>query len=212
PPQVVCAPASGSTFEIKTTQVTCTATDGANHNATTSFNVTVQDTTKPTLNRPGNITVEADSSAGEAVTYSASASDLVSGPLSPNCNPASGSTFPIGTTPVNCNVSDAAGNSQSGSFQVTVTDASGPAFPSLPGTLTVEANGPSGAMVGYQVPTAVDAVDGPQPVSCAPGPNTLFPLGTTAVQCTATDNHSNSSSASFHVSVIDRTPPTIAVP
>jgi HYR domain len=212
PPTVSCAPGSGSTFSITTTAVTCTATDAANNTATTSFSVTVRDTTKPTLNLPSNITAEADSSAGKTVTYSATASDLVSSSLSPNCSPASGGIFPIGTTTVNCTVSDGAGNTANGSFTVTVSDASGPAFTSVPGTVTVEANGPSGSIVNYQAPTAVDTVDGPQLVSCAPATHTLFPIGSTTVQCSASDNHGNSSSASFQVAVVDTTPPTLAVP
>jgi hypothetical protein len=211
PPTVSC-PSSGSTFPIGTTPVTCTATDAANNTASTSFNVIVRDTTSPALNLPSSINVEADSSAGKTVTYSATASDLVSGSLSPNCSPASGALFTIGTTTVNCTVSDTAANTATGSFQVTVTDASGPAFTSVPSTLTVEANGPNGSIVNYQAPTAVDTVDGPQLVSCAPATQSLFPLGTTTVQCNASDNHGNSSSASFQVAVVDTTPPTLAVP
>jgi len=201
----------GSPFSLGTTHVTCTATDGASNHASTDFDVTVQDTTKPTLSLPSNIAVEADSAAGKAVTYSASASDLVSS-VTPNCSPASGSTFPVGTTTVTCTATDAAGNSQSGGFNVTVTDASGPVFSSVPGAFNAEANGPTGSVVNYTTPTAVDTVDGPQLVSCSPASHTLFPLGSTTVQCTAADNHGNSSSASFQVAVVDTTPPTLAVP
>jgi HYR domain len=202
----------GSSFSLGTTHVTCTATDGASNHASTDFDVTVRDTTKPTLNLPGNLTVEADSSAGKTVTYSATASDAVSGSPSTNCSPASGSTFPIGSTTVNYTATDSNNNTANGSFSVTVTDASGPAFSSLPGTVTAEANGPSGAVVNYTTPTAVDTVDGPQLVSCSPASHTLFPLGTTTVNCSAADNHGNNSSASFQVAVVDTTPPTLAVP
>jgi hypothetical protein len=210
PPTIAC-PSSGSTFSIGTTPVTCTASDAANNTATTSFNVIVQDTTKPTLSLPSNMTVEADLSAGKTVTYSATASDLVSS-VTPSCSPASGSTFPIGTTTVNCTATDGAGNTQPGSFTVTVTDASGPQFSSVPGPVTAEANGPGGAVVNYTTPTAVDTVDGPQLVSCSPASQTLFSLGTTTVHCSAADNHGNNSSASFQVAVVDTTPPTLAVP
>ena len=44
---VTCAPASGSTFPIATTTVTCTATDAYAHSATTSFTVTVTNVTTP---------------------------------------------------------------------------------------------------------------------------------------------------------------------
>jgi outer membrane protein assembly factor BamB len=40
-PQITCAPASGSTFPIGETTVTCTATDGAGNTASATFKVTV---------------------------------------------------------------------------------------------------------------------------------------------------------------------------
>lgn len=44
---VTCAPASGATFPVGTTTVTCTATDSYAHSATTTFTVTVSDPTTP---------------------------------------------------------------------------------------------------------------------------------------------------------------------
>ena len=38
-----------------------------------------------------------------------------------SCDPASGSTFPVGTTTVNCTATDGSGNKATGSFTVTVT-------------------------------------------------------------------------------------------
>lgn len=40
-PTVSCSPASGSIFDVGTTPVTCTATDGSGNSSTTSFDVTV---------------------------------------------------------------------------------------------------------------------------------------------------------------------------
>jgi hypothetical protein len=54
------------------------------------------------------------------VTYSASATDLVDGTVVPSCSPASGSTFGFGTTTVTCTATDAAGNTASEDFAVTV--------------------------------------------------------------------------------------------
>ncbi|MFO1370942.1 MAG: HYR domain-containing protein [Candidatus Competibacteraceae bacterium] len=79
-----------------------------------------RDTTPPVLNLPADITVEATSPSGAAVTYSASATDDVDGPVPVKCAPASGSTFPIGTTTVSCTATDNAGNQASGSFKVKV--------------------------------------------------------------------------------------------
>jgi hypothetical protein len=39
-----CVPASGSSFALGTTLVTCSATDGAGNTASASFSVTLQDT------------------------------------------------------------------------------------------------------------------------------------------------------------------------
>jgi len=60
---------------------------------------------------------------GAVVTYGASASDAVDGPVPVSCAPASGTTFPIGTTTVACEASDARGNRATGSFTVTVRGA-----------------------------------------------------------------------------------------
>ena len=84
-----------------------------------SANVLI-DTTAPTLNLPGPITVEATSPAGVVVTYSASAGDAGSGIATASFVPASGTTFPIGTTNVNASATDNAGNTMTGSFTVTV--------------------------------------------------------------------------------------------
>jgi hypothetical protein len=120
PLAATCSPASGSTFPLGTTTVTCSATDAAGNTGNNSFTVTVQDTTAPTLTLPSNMTVSATSAAGAVVTFSASASDLVDGSVAVTCTPASGSTFAPGTTTVNCSATDAAGNEASGSFTVSV--------------------------------------------------------------------------------------------
>ncbi len=117
---VTCTPASGSTFALGDTTVTCTAKDVHGNTATKAFTVTVQDTTAPTLTLPTNITTFATSAAGAVVAFSATASDLIDGDVSVSCSPSSGSTFAIGTTTVNCTAKDAHGNTVAGSFTVTV--------------------------------------------------------------------------------------------
>jgi X-Pro dipeptidyl-peptidase len=78
------------------------------------------DTVAPTLHLPADITVDATSPAGAVVTYTATATDNEDPDPSIHCLPASGSTFPIGTTTVNCTATDASGNSSRGSFTVHV--------------------------------------------------------------------------------------------
>jgi Tol biopolymer transport system component len=79
------------------------------------------DTTPPVLSVPANITVNATSPAGAAVTYSATATDDTDPSPSVACTPASGSTFPIGTTTVACTATDGSRNHSGGSFTVSVS-------------------------------------------------------------------------------------------
>jgi hypothetical protein len=202
-----CTPASGSTFPLGTTTVNCTVEDAAGNEVTGSFTVTVVDTTAPALDLPADITLEATSAAGAVANYSASASDIVDGALTPTCAPVSGSTFPLGTTTVNCSVEDAAGNEATGSFTVTVQDTTAPAL-DLPADMTREATGPGGATVNYTVASA-DTVDGPVTAVCVPASGGQFALGATTVNCTATDAAGNTSTGSFLVTVVDTTPPVI---
>ena len=121
PVAVACEPASGATFALGATSVSCTAADAAGSVAHGTFTVTVVDTTPPVLSLPANITTSASSPAGVPVAYLALATDLVAGPLTPSCSPASGATFAIGVTTVTCTAADPAGNTRTGSFTVTVT-------------------------------------------------------------------------------------------
>lgn len=125
-PRVECVAASGNSFSLGTTVVTCTATDAAGNAESATFSVTVQDTTAPTLTLPPDITAESTDAAGTVVQYSVTATDRVDESVSLVCAPASGNRFPIGTTMVICTGTDDAGNSTESSFSVMVQDRSGP--------------------------------------------------------------------------------------
>lgn len=87
------------------------------------------DRTAPVVTVPANISVTTIVASGAAVTFDASAVDLVDGVTPTVCAPASGSTFPVGTTTVQCTASDQAGNTGSASFTVTVTLVAPPSTP-----------------------------------------------------------------------------------
>ena len=92
--------------------------------ATSAFAQT--DTTPPTITCPANITVSNDAGACSAVVhFVVSASDEESS-LILTVSPASGSTFPVGTTTITATATDFAGNSASCSFTVTVVDTEAP--------------------------------------------------------------------------------------
>ena len=85
--------------------------------------VLVVDATAPVLTLPSTITVDATSTQGASVSYTAGATDDVDANPAVACTPTSGSTFPIGTSSVQCSATDAAGNSADGSFTVVVNGA-----------------------------------------------------------------------------------------
>jgi ABC-type phosphate transport system substrate-binding protein len=73
------------------------------------------------------------------------------------------------------------------------------------GGITVRAPDPSGAVVDYSAQvSASDPAGDPVTLSCTPPAGSTFPVGSTTVSCTATDNHNHSVSGSFVVHV---TPP-----
>ncbi|WP_233588079.1 kelch repeat-containing protein [Corallococcus sp. CA049B] len=102
---------SGALFPIGTTTVTATSTG-----LTCSFQVTVQDTTAPTLTCP-----ESRSAApGETITFEPTATDAVTASPVVTSSPASGSPFPAGATTVTVTATDDAGNTAQCTFQVRV--------------------------------------------------------------------------------------------
>jgi beta-lactamase superfamily II metal-dependent hydrolase/predicted extracellular nuclease len=80
----------------------------------------------------------------------------------------------------------------------------------LPGGITMEATGAT-TVVTYTT-TATDAVDGPIVPDCSPSSGSAFAIGTTTVNCTATDPHGNSGDGSFAVTITDHTAPSLTVP
>jgi uncharacterized repeat protein (TIGR01451 family) len=93
---------------------------------------------------------------------------------------------------------------------VTPPDTTPPVISHVPADIVAEATSAEGAVVDYPMPTAVDEVDGPVNVVCAPGSE--FPIGETTVTCSATDLAGNTAEASFLVTVADTTPPALVCP
>lgn len=206
---IAFTPPSGAVFPLGNTTVTATALDAAGNRATGNFIVTVRDTVAPTLNLPANLTRSATSPAGAVVTFAVSATDLVNGNVAASATPPSGSTFGLGTTTVQVNASDAAGNIRSGSFTVTVADLTPPVIAVQP-NFVVEATSSAGAVATF-APTATDAVSAVT-VTVAPASGSTFPLGATLATITARDAAGNTSSSTFTVTVRDTTAPTLSVP
>ena len=170
------------------------------------------DVTPPVIAVPADIVAEATSPAGAPVTFTATATDDVDGNVNVVASPASGSTFPIATTPVGLAASDKAGNTATASFNVTVQDKTPPSIGAVPVVAPVEATSPNGAVVTFTVPTATDIVDGTDTVIATPASGSTFAPGNTTVTLKSTDAHGNFSSKTFTVTVVDTTAPVITVP
>jgi hypothetical protein len=188
-----CAPASGTFFAFGNTTVTCNATDSNGNAATpTNFIVHVVDTTAPVIAAHADVTAEATSSSGAAVTYfSPATSDAVDGSGVAACSAASGTTFALGNTTVTCNASDANNNiSTPSTFLVQVVDTTSPVI-AAHADVAVTTNNTLGSIVTYSSPATSDAVDGPGTASCSSPSGSFFPVGDTLVTCNATDVHGN---------------------
>lgn len=210
---VSCLPASGSSFSVGATTVTCTATDATGNTANCSFTVTVNDGTPPSITCPANISVNATAGQCAAtVNYTTpTGTDNCAGNAAVVCVPAAGSSFPVGTTTVTCTADDGAGNKANCSFTVTVTDDTPPSITCPANIVTSTTAGQCAAVVNFPT-TASDTCSTSVALDCAPPAGSSFPLGTTTVNCTATDASGNTANCSFTVTVSDNTPPTIVCP
>jgi hypothetical protein len=197
-------------FPVGTATVTCTAEADGGIEERTSFDVTVEDRTKPTLNIRGPIVQEARAKDGAVVNFDITASDAVDGVFDATCDPASGTRFMVGTHEVTCTATDHAGNAVRGSFKVTVDDL--PPILSVPSDISLAYTSRAGRTVSFPRPLAHDQVDGAVSVRCSKGSGSRFPLGTTTVRCFATDSAGQRSDRSFTVEIYDNVPPELTVP
>lgn len=200
--------ASGANFPIGTTTETFMVSDNFGNTSSCSFTVTVNDNENPTIIAPANISVSTDPGQCTAVvTYNPPVgTDNCSGATTILTNGlGSGAAFPVGNTTETYQVTDASGNTASGSFLVTVTDNEAPVF-------TCNSNITScDAVVNGIAPSPVtDNCSGVATISytlsgatTGSGSNdasgTTFNPGITTVQYTATDVNGNPSTCSFDV-------------
>jgi len=107
--------------------VTYDATDSSGNAATQVIRtVIVQDTIDPVITCPDDFTVYVNPGETEAVVkFEVTATDD-SGSVVVVCDPASGSTLPLGETEVNCTTTDEAGNQATCTFKITVESAESP--------------------------------------------------------------------------------------
>jgi YVTN family beta-propeller protein len=160
--------------------------------------ITLAPTQPCTLDCPANVTVGNDvGECGAIVNYprlSIGACGAVS------CIPPSGSFFQVGITPVTCSTD--AGSSCS--FTVTVNDNQTLAISCPANSNQLTDPGQCTAVVSY-TPVVSDNCHNSSFV-CSPPSGATFPIGTTAVSCTARDPSGNAAGCGFTVTVNNQSP------
>ena len=198
--RVSCSAAAGA-FLSNTASVFSSSTPDNNPLNNMSTATTIAVNPPPRITCPVNITTVNDPGACSAVV-----NFLL--PVVDNCpifnivcTPPSGSSFPIGATPVSCVATDGGGATATCFFTVTVNDIDRLAV-ACPSSITVTASaGNCSPVVTFPAPTVLDNCPGAS-VSCAPPSGSRFPLGVTNVLCTAVDARGVSATCGFTVTVI----------
>src|SRR6266849_6259201 len=166
--------------------------------------VTASAATPLSITCPPPITAEADQVGGAFVvpgTATATGDGVtITGP--------SAAVYPLGTSTLTYTAFDNSGASVSCQTTITVVDTTPPVI-TCPALVTAEATGNESAFV---VPGSATAFDIAGPVTITGPPAASYPLGTTNVIYSATDQSGNSSSCSSAIKVVDTTPPSIVCP
>lgn len=207
---------SGSTFPSGETTITYEATDISGNSATCSFTITVEDNENPELTCPSDMVKNIP--AGDCSTIVLFAPPTASD----NCGVVSviqtqgfpsGGNFPVGENQLTFVASDAAGNTDTCTFTISVIEPTPPEI-TCPANISVSADtGLCSAIVTYATPVGTDGCPGASTqLTAGLGSGAAFPLGTTTETYTVTDASGNTISCSFTVTVADTELPEITCP
>ena len=189
------------------TTITLTVNDGE-FTDTDTVVINVVDTAPPNVDAGPDISVEQATAAGTEVTLSATVSDICDAGPTVIWSHGPTAVFTPGSTTVTVAATDASGNSASDTVVVTVVDTTDPVI-TCPADVTVEQATAAGTVVPLTA-TATDNSDASPTITS--DELAIYPLGTTTVTFTATDDSGNNASCSMTVTVVDTTPPVITCP
>ena len=192
-------------FPIGETIVTWTTIDSSNNFSSLTQLVSVIDTTAPEILPLEDITLEASSVDANIVNLD---NPIVSDIQDTTIYIIAPDVFPIGETTVTWTAVDASGNSAITTQIVTIVDTTKPGL-SIPHDQTVEASSLDETLVDIGQAEAHDITGISSIVHNAPD---VFPLGSTLIAWTATDNHGNITTAYQTITVVDTTSPIIISP
>jgi len=194
-------------FPFGLTTITWTASDEAGNIATATQQVSVIDTTSPTIIVPEDIVMEASNANANTINLGiAQASDEVKIDSITNDAP---EVFTLGKTTITWIASDISGNTVNSTQNITLIDTTAPTI-TTPQAIIVEATSETENVISLNPPEAIDSVsiavtitnDAPQ----------VFPLGESIVTWTATDDAGNFASTTQAITVVDTSPPELIIP
>jgi hypothetical protein len=221
--------ASGTVFNKGVSVVTYTVVDESGNSAVCSFDVEVYDEENPIIDC-SNIANLVRSNNPDQCSYTVVGTEFDPASFSDNCPGATitnnynnspslaGAEFPVGTTVVIWTVTDASGNTVTCSSKVKIEDTQLPTITCPTPDATVFVNDPGQCsktiLDGILNPAFSDNCPGAKikhNYVTAPNPWTLagatFPVGSTDVLWTVTDNAGNTATCSITVVVSDNEPP-----
>ncbi len=210
------SPAAGSMVGLGPHTITVTATDGAGNSSTATTTFTVNDTTAPTLNAPGNVSV---ATGGLSCSAFVSNAQLGTATASDNCDSSvtvtrtgvpAGNIFPVGMTTITYTATDGFNNTTTGTQTVTVTDGTPPTITAPPPSFASANSSCQAAIPDVATGSATDNC-GPVTVTQSPAAGTLVGLGPHPITITATDGAGNTSTATTTFTVNDTTGPVITL-
>lgn len=202
--------ASGSVFPVGITTNTFIVTDASGNTASCIFTVTITDNQNPVITCPSNITQNTSPGLCSAsVMYTAAATD--------NCAiasigyvPASGSSFPVGTTIVMATATDVNGNTSTCTFNVTIDDNQNPTI-TCPANVTVNTDPDLCTKSNVSLGSPITSDNCGIATSTHNGPS-AYPKGNTNVIWTVTDVNGLTASCIQIVTVVDNQNPAIICP
>ncbi|HEX2835222.1 MAG TPA: HYR domain-containing protein [Thermoanaerobaculia bacterium] len=151
---------------------------------------------------PDPVTRPAESKDGAHVRYEI----WTYGGRDPNptisCDHESGDLYPIGPTTVTCEARNSFGERATGYVFIFVYDTGLPVV-LVPDRIVADAESDDGTRIEFEA-TASDVIDGELPVTCDPKSGSLFPIGVTWVQCSATDSAGNTGYEVFAIEIVDK--------
>ena len=216
---------NGIAFNLGTTTVTWTATDGSGNIATCTFDVVVTDDQLPEISSCGATETQNVFTDPIVCTYThiGSSWDATS---SDNCTISTilytltvatsgtgtsldGAVFNLGTTTVTWTVTDGSGNISTCTFEVLVRDNEAPSIADCISDISVNNDiNACGAVVNWIPPSFNDNCGAT--ITSTHNPGEFFPIGTTTVTYTVVDGSGNASVCIFNITVTDNELPQIA--